>query len=397
MDDMSRCPKCGSSNKVGADSCTNCGEKFIYRCPKCSSRLEPNSDKCPTCGVALKWPDKQQIKASSADSKPDKPQQEKIQDSILSPQQKARNPWFKVSISLIVILVALIALLCGILLTDLNLGFNGLSGAKPAGTVPVTTENPPIVPEGEGIPQNAKLVCIFFDDGWQSQYDIALPILLQYDFKATFGIITGSTGKGSAIYEYIDDKEIKDLANYGMDIASHTRTHPHLVRRPTQQETQSETTEGGQYSEDIADRLTDQQLTDEIIGSKEDLEKLGCKVRTFVYPFFQYDDRVIQYVKEAKYVCARTGGSNNYAYDLKNTDPNSRYSVPCYSVTGETIEQYKAVVNKASRYSAVCICYHFISDKSPVQTSTPVANFVEQMRYLKENGFTVVLLPDLFE
>jgi len=27
----------------------------------------------------------------------------------------------------------------------------------------------------------------------------------------------------------------------------------------------------------------------------------------------------------------------------------------------------------------------------------PVKNFTEQMRYLKEGGFTVVLLPDLFK
>ena len=37
-----------------------------------------------------------------------------------------------------------------------------------------------------------KIVCIFFDDGWQNQYDVALPILLQYGFQATFSIITDS-------------------------------------------------------------------------------------------------------------------------------------------------------------------------------------------------------------
>ncbi len=37
-------------------------------------------------------------------------------------------------------------------------------------------------------------VCIFFDDGWKNQYDVALPILKEFGFKATFSIITDYIG-----------------------------------------------------------------------------------------------------------------------------------------------------------------------------------------------------------
>lgn len=37
-------------------------------------------------------------------------------------------------------------------------------------------------------------VCLFFDDGWQNQYDVAFPILKTCGFKASFAIITGSIG-----------------------------------------------------------------------------------------------------------------------------------------------------------------------------------------------------------
>jgi len=109
------------------------------------------------------------------------------------------------------------------------------------------------------ISPDAKLVCLFFDDGWQNQYDVALPILLDYNFRASFGVITGSIGTGVSFCEYMGVKELKELAEYGMDIACHTKTYPHLTAN-----------------------LTDQQLHEEIIDSKRYLEKMGFKVPTFV-------------------------------------------------------------------------------------------------------------------
>lgn len=225
------------------------------------------------------------------------------------------------------------------------------------------------------IPPNAKLVCLFFDDGFKNQYDVALPILQKYDFKASFAIITGYIGVKSSdpIYTCMTAKEIKKLASYGMDIACHTKTHPHLT-----------------------DNLTDEQLREEIIDSKIYLEQKGFEVSTLVYPFYAWDDRVIEYVKEAGYICARSGWAKEEAYDLTTADPKARYHVPSWQITSQNLEQFKHYLAQASRYSVVCLIYHFISDTSPEETSTPVANFRAQMAYLKEAGFTVVLLPDLF-
>jgi peptidoglycan/xylan/chitin deacetylase (PgdA/CDA1 family) len=94
-----------------------------------------------------------------------------------------------------------------------------------------------------------------------NQYDVALPILLQHDFKASFAVITGSIGTGEGFWKYMGEKELKKLAKYGMDIAVHTKSHP-----------------------DLTANLTDAQLPEEIIGSKKYLEKLGFEVRTFVAP-----------------------------------------------------------------------------------------------------------------
>jgi peptidoglycan/xylan/chitin deacetylase (PgdA/CDA1 family) len=251
-------------------------------------------------------------------------------------------------------------------------------------------------PPPQPIPPDAKLVCLFFDDGYQNQYDVALPILLHHGFKATFSIITGSVGTGTGIYKYMGDKELKELARYGMGIASHSKTHPHLTGPPTEAQLQSEFSEVYGRDTTTPTKLSDKQSLEEIVGSKTYLDKLGFKVRTFVYPYYEYDDSVIGYVKEAGYVCARSGGRSEPPYDIRTTDAEARYHVPSHAILSQNLEQFKSIVDQAGRYSVVCLTYHHISDVGPVETSTRIADFAEQMRYLKEAGFTVVLLPDLF-
>lgn len=73
-------------------------------------------------------------------------------------------------------------------------------------------------------------VALFFDDGWKSHYDEAFPILKEFGFKATFAIITDYVGldRGTPRAR-MNHTELKELQNSGMEIASHTKTHPHML------------------------------------------------------------------------------------------------------------------------------------------------------------------------
>jgi peptidoglycan/xylan/chitin deacetylase (PgdA/CDA1 family) len=72
---------------------------------------------------------------------------------------------------------------------------------------------------------STKYVSILFDDGLQDQFDQALPVLLQYGFKASFGIITADIGGDSRMGQ----SQLQQLAAQGMDIGSHSKTHPDLT------------------------------------------------------------------------------------------------------------------------------------------------------------------------
>jgi len=70
-----------------------------------------------------------------------------------------------------------------------------------------------------------KLVMINFDDSFKNQFLYAKPILDKYGFKATFFEVCGWIGKSSERKSWQD---IAALQQDGMDIESHTMTHPNL-------------------------------------------------------------------------------------------------------------------------------------------------------------------------
>lgn len=72
-----------------------------------------------------------------------------------------------------------------------------------------------------------KSVIITFDDGYRSQYDVALPILKKYNLSATFFIYSDCIDKYPACMT-LDN--LRDLSRSGMKIANHTTHHVFLPK-----------------------------------------------------------------------------------------------------------------------------------------------------------------------
>ena len=66
-----------------------------------------------------------------------------------------------------------------------------------------------------------KAVVLTFDDGHESDFTLALPILLEYGFKAEFYITTGWIGTPY----FLNEEQIQGLHKAGMGIGSHGVTH----------------------------------------------------------------------------------------------------------------------------------------------------------------------------
>lgn len=120
-----------------------------------------------------------------------------------------------------------------------------------------------------------KPIVLTFDDGYQSFYDNAYPLLKKHNMQATEFVITDVVGSGV----YLTWNEIKEMyASHLITIGDHTKHHPFLTR------------------------ISNVLAQDEIMGSKKDLEKqLNAKVDWFAYPYGDYNQQIIGIVQASGY------------------------------------------------------------------------------------------------
>jgi peptidoglycan/xylan/chitin deacetylase (PgdA/CDA1 family) len=149
----------------------------------------------------------------------------------------------------------------------------------------------------KNIPLPEKPVAITFDDGWETQYENALPILKKYKYNATFFITTDDIGKK----DFLNWRQVAELAATGMEIGSHTKSHPFLT--------------------DIGD----EELRKELAESKSIVEeKIKKSVSVFAYPFGRYDANAVSATERTGYRAARTtdAGSVHKQTELLNLRGN---------------------------------------------------------------------------
>ncbi len=135
-----------------------------------------------------------------------------------------------------------------------------------------------------------KSFCLTFDDGFEDNYKLALPILEKYQFKATIYLVTDyptNSWEGYADEKYVSllsNKQISDmLATEKIEFGSHTQTHCNLTT------------------------VSDDQAKKEIIDSKKLIEtKIGRRCKTFAYPYGKYNSKIIKWVEQAGYDAAIT-------------------------------------------------------------------------------------------
>lgn len=129
-------------------------------------------------------------------------------------------------------------------------------------------------------------LAITFDDGYLSIYESACPMLKDRGMTATVYVVADSLGgvnewdrrAGDQEEKMMSAAQARELAENGFEIGSHTLTHPHLTS------------------------LDDEQLQQEIVGSKHKLEDIiGREVTSFSYPYGDYDCRVLNAAMAAGY------------------------------------------------------------------------------------------------
>lgn len=139
--------------------------------------------------------------------------------------------------------------------------------------------------------KKGRVAVITFDDGYRDTLEQALPVLNSVGFSATCYVVSGRTGGHNdwdaaalnVTKELMSNEQVKAWQAAGMEVGAHSRTHPRLSK------------------------CTDEELQNELAGSKADLEALtGAPVTQFCYPYGDFDARVAEAARKAGYSAATT-------------------------------------------------------------------------------------------
>jgi peptidoglycan/xylan/chitin deacetylase (PgdA/CDA1 family) len=154
-------------------------------------------------------------------------------------------------------------------------------------------------------PLPPKAVVITFDDGYESVYKLAYPVLRKLGLPATMFVYTDFVGAGGDAVSWTQLAEMQ--ASGLMDIQSHSKSHRNLIERTTGENEE-------RYKRNLdSETAGPRDLIEQKLGSA------GHQVRHYAYPYGDANELVLDTLTRQKYTLAVTvnpGGNAFYAQPL---------------------------------------------------------------------------------
>ena len=201
-------------------------------------------------------------------------------------------------------------------------------------------------------------VSITFDDGFRSQYTMAVPALNARGIKGSFFLITGIVDRSLNSSYYASWDEWRNVASQGHEIGSHTKTHPHLPQLSL-----------SEMEEEIGESKA---VIDSQVGTQQCL--------TFVYPFGDYDANAKAFAGDY-YIAARGVwcGFNKTPYNF-------------YAMRGcgdsYSLDEIKSYTDAAEEQGKWLITYYHNLDGTGYESWT-IDTFIAYLDYLQTKNLWV--------
>lgn len=171
---------------------------------------------------------------------------------------------------------------------------------KKHGYTPITFRQLPLINRFNAA---RKYIILTFDDGYRDNYNLLMPLLDKYQFKAVIYLVTGKAENNwdmkdeGRTFPLLTREQIIEMSRRGIEFGAHTINHVDLTQ------------------------VGVEEAWKEITGSRSYLQALlGKKVNTFAYPYGKVNDAIEELVKKAgfKYGIGTTSGPLALQEDLYN-------------------------------------------------------------------------------
>lgn len=256
----------------------------------------------------------------------------------------------------ILMIVSINYLLSNVLEPRWQAGSVTISGF-PTQKVQAAESIPPPVPSF--VWQGNGLITFWFDDAWLSQYEVALPLLEKYNYKAAIAVPTQMVGYDS----YMNWYQLKKAQYLGWEITAHSRTH-NCDTTPKSPEF----------------------YKSEVIGSKEDLIKAGLRSDIYVLPCGNEKDEV------GKLVLGNYHSSRTVQRGLNAIPVQDPYTLRIVEVNkSSTAGMVQDQIDEAKKTNSwIILAFHQIGNEKSKYAITPYM-FEAVVKAVSGSGMPVVV------
>ncbi|HSX16274.1 MAG TPA: polysaccharide deacetylase family protein [Candidatus Saccharimonadales bacterium] len=213
---------------------------------------------------------------------------------------------------------------------------------------------------------NEPLLSVTFDDGWESIYTQAMPVLQRDGIHTTQYVLSGVEKEAA----YMSWEQIAAMQKAGHEIACHSVSHPDLTT------------------------LNDSKLMEQLKGCKTTLTQHYGSVTNFASPYGAETGHTVNEISKV-FTSQRNSngelGDGITADDVNTADNFSRYDIIGITVRGDTtIAQLQAALDYAKAHNAwVVLTYHQADDENS-KFALDITKMTEQLNYLNKSDMRIV-------
>jgi peptidoglycan/xylan/chitin deacetylase (PgdA/CDA1 family) len=215
------------------------------------------------------------------------------------------------------------------------------------------------------------LISVTFDDGFESMYKNALPLLQKYGIHSTQFIIAGEFDNP----EYVSLKQTAEIQQAGHEIACHTMTHPDLTT--------------------LSPAMVNYQLSD----CKAILSSHFGTIDDFASPYGAANASTTAAVSQ--YFDSQRNTNGDPTNGVTDADVNIASNFNRYNIIGVTIQhnttvaELQALVAYAKKNNGwVVITYHQADEGGGSQFEVDTPSLEKQLAYLSSTNVRIVTMHD---
>ncbi|MCA9101747.1 MAG: polysaccharide deacetylase family protein [Planctomycetales bacterium] len=224
----------------------------------------------------------------------------------------------------------------------------------------------------------ARTVVLTFDDAVKSHVTVVAPLLKELGFGATFFVTHAWMDDAQHFLSWDDVAAIHKM---GFEIGNHTWTH-------------------GSFNTPLGAA----RLADELARVEIELARVGVpKPISFAWTGNAFGPESVAVLEAAGYRLARRGMQPEVPYGRIHPGPlfdPARHHALLIPTAGDgypdwNLAHFKKVVDRAAAGKIAVLQFHGVPDVVHPWVHTPVDQFRQYMRYLKDNDFHVIALGDV--